>query len=822
MTKIQEITKPDEEETVKIIPKPVPKHPYYKRPGRGHNHDNCDACQEGGDLLCCDRCPSSFHLNCHDPPLSEEDIPNGQWLCHNCRMTLKPSSSSKSGSVERSTSKTLESDHSRPNTPASEIDSTLPIKIRNLRKRSSSHISNSSESGAAVSAEKNATTNANKLTPGVAKALDPNKKVTPLEELIKAASIMNPKQFELPRDLELNHQFPGSDKVEPCGKNGSKRVHRNNTKSKPHELDAQGLVPLPAKTCFYCRKSCKKAPLIACDYCPLYFHQDCLDPPLTALPTGLWMCPHHPELFIDWKLVNSISATERVKLWNRFAGPVDHEVVKSEFFRRVHTKNPPFRYKVQPKPRDRAEIPPMIEYHYQNPPELIPSLRDIIRYESITRNGFVEKLQMDRMDLTRLINEDLNAIKVAQQKVKEFRKEVGDADITESSEDEPSEKEEEPKVKAKPKTGRRRGAKQNDESKVAIKSEDDEKMDTGGQEEHSRQLTAEEIETKNNIKSETDDEEMLDIKIDTELRNLDVDLIKILAFQRLQQIIVDNPDIVGKYRNRTAARTIRDICKADPSKNMPLPSQLLTQEDIERIARTFADDGDHDSDEVDEYDRYQPTIRTDEDKAREIALRLEPKILKSQIRARAVMTPVGDIIEGNKWFTSYTMEGSVYMRYRSLLIGSGPGSDVQLTLAGHCSQISPRHAIIFYDEITKSFELINYSEYGTEVNGQIYSCDFTEHPPTPAKQIKDDPKELYTKVQQILDKRRGIKRAMCVLDENSRMAAPELPPCRCPSRPALIAGWEGSAILTHGSLIRFGCIPFVFSIAEFDRLSEEE
>lgn len=40
-----------------------------------------------------------------------------------------------------------------------------------------------------------------------------------------------------------------------------------------HELDAQGLVPLPAKTCFYCRRSCRRAPLIACDYCSLYFHQ---------------------------------------------------------------------------------------------------------------------------------------------------------------------------------------------------------------------------------------------------------------------------------------------------------------------------------------------------------------------------------------------------------------------------------------------------------------------------------------------------------------------------------------------------------------------
>lgn len=40
------------------------KHPYYRRPGRGHNHDLCDACEEGGNLLCCDRCPSSFHLQC--------------------------------------------------------------------------------------------------------------------------------------------------------------------------------------------------------------------------------------------------------------------------------------------------------------------------------------------------------------------------------------------------------------------------------------------------------------------------------------------------------------------------------------------------------------------------------------------------------------------------------------------------------------------------------------------------------------------------------------------------------------------------------------
>lgn len=93
--------------------------------------------------------------------------------------------------------------------------------------------------------------------------------------------------------------------VEPVRSNGNghkKPSFRRN--SKPYELDSQGLVPLPAKICFYCHRSCKKAPLVACDYCPLFYHQDCLDPPMTALPTGLWMCPNHVENFIVRMILN--------------------------------------------------------------------------------------------------------------------------------------------------------------------------------------------------------------------------------------------------------------------------------------------------------------------------------------------------------------------------------------------------------------------------------------------------------------------------------------------------------------------------------------
>lgn len=50
-------------------------------------------------------------------------------------------------------------------------------------------------------------------------------------------------------------------------------------------------------------RSCRLAPLIQCDYCPLLFHMDCLDPPLTALPAGKWMCPNHVEHLVVRVLV---------------------------------------------------------------------------------------------------------------------------------------------------------------------------------------------------------------------------------------------------------------------------------------------------------------------------------------------------------------------------------------------------------------------------------------------------------------------------------------------------------------------------------------
>ncbi|XP_058849524.1 chromodomain-helicase-DNA-binding protein 4 isoform X3 [Acipenser ruthenus] len=47
-----------------------------------HHMEFCRVCKDGGELLCCDTCPSSYHIHCLNPPLPE--IPNGEWVCPRC------------------------------------------------------------------------------------------------------------------------------------------------------------------------------------------------------------------------------------------------------------------------------------------------------------------------------------------------------------------------------------------------------------------------------------------------------------------------------------------------------------------------------------------------------------------------------------------------------------------------------------------------------------------------------------------------------------------------------------------------------------------
>lgn len=112
------------------------------------------------------RLPKSFYLQnsiFSDPPLSESDIPVGSWLCNSCRFKSKD-----------------EVEEGPPQSTNVSVTSS-----RRTKKRSGSTESE----------------------------ILPKKTISsPFDELIKAAIAMNPKQFKLPKELELHHQFPGFDK----------------------------------------------------------------------------------------------------------------------------------------------------------------------------------------------------------------------------------------------------------------------------------------------------------------------------------------------------------------------------------------------------------------------------------------------------------------------------------------------------------------------------------------------------------------------------------------------------------------------------------
>ncbi|KAL1833871.1 hypothetical protein ACET3Z_003522 [Daucus carota] len=53
-----------------------------KKKGNDGYFYECVICDLGGNLLCCDSCPQTYHLQCLDPPLKR--IPNGKWECPTC------------------------------------------------------------------------------------------------------------------------------------------------------------------------------------------------------------------------------------------------------------------------------------------------------------------------------------------------------------------------------------------------------------------------------------------------------------------------------------------------------------------------------------------------------------------------------------------------------------------------------------------------------------------------------------------------------------------------------------------------------------------
>uniref|UniRef100_A0A671WY61 PHD finger protein 12 n=1 Tax=Sparus aurata TaxID=8175 RepID=A0A671WY61_SPAAU len=813
-----------------------------RRSGRATNHDTCDSCREGGDLLCCDHCPAAFHLQCCNPPLSEEMLPPGEWMCHRCNVRKKKreqKSEQTNGLPERSASKsagpglrvaqvrlldrrTNSRPSSRPGTPTSNTSSTpTPSEEQN----------DVEEEGADQEDEiQGAELEGATLSPPTPRLLK-----RPFQLLIAAAMERNPTQFQLPSELTCTTALPGS----------SKRRRKEELLGKPfrrpqHELDSNGLVPLPVKVCFSCNRSCRLAPLIQCDYCPLLFHMDCLDPPLTALPAGKWMCPNHVEhLVLNQR---TLSLSSRCQLFDQFQDRMSQHAVKLDFLRRVHRQNLPNRRTTHQHNKKTIKVPDAIKSQYQNPPStLLPAG---VRQLQLACSGVPDHQPSKHLTTEAEQQEWLQDVITLQCSIMRHLSVKHKASSTESSLTKSRLTPDDMKTQA----SLERTSSPDPCSKPCSAPDDplrapfsvDPLAELGVCK--CSMIPCLKCRKPNGPLAEECQPSKANGPVDC---NSAPDSCRQAELQhRLRPSTPSAPvsGLVNHIGVETVKKEPEGSTEACAQKNCPIASKIWPHSGQQNHrSQTQLQEESMSSDEKPSYSitshahSYTPSKGTQEhmidlDKLDAEMLKLlawqriqqlfPPKVPSTpppleaikKVQARAVFYPLTG------------KGGAVSMCFRTLYIGSGADMDVCLTNYGHCNYISGKHACIFYDENTKHYELLNYSEHGTTVDNVLYSCDFSE------KASASPPSGLVAKVQGIIrrSKKReddkvpssvvGLLLAGGVMSSQPKGSSELSCGCKASSS-SLIggsgAGWEGTALLHHGSYIKLGCLQFVFSITEF-------
>lgn len=840
MKEIQKlISPPESEESSKTKKREgMDLHPYFRRPGKGHNHDSCDSCGEGGDLLCCDRCPASFHLECHDPPLEQKDIPSGEWICHKCRCKQKIDED------EKKTTRSRKKEEKKDNKDDSKLSSRAKrAKSRAIRKN---------------------------VTKGAALK-------TVLDYITKVATEMNPKQFELPPEMRIAIIFPGTDKAVA----GPSRVNTRRTSAARKKGESEGGTSSKGpKQCFFCSVGSQKAPLIQCDFCVLLYHQDCLDPPLASLPVTRWMCPAHVEHFVDRNMLKTCGITERLKLWEIFSQPIDQDAIKIDFLRKVNRKNPPFNFKVRLPSRNTVRVPDGVKEAYKNPVDCVPSLHsDLLKIRSDAWRNFqfsflasedeqmlflsavsallmlaakkktpenVENDQVNQSncDISEVHEEAiLNGHAVENECEEPIESRIPDTGIQNESAEVNSDKNGkncDDAMEVEPECTQLCNGNISDpeveivEEKSATKNDCVYKTAAVRAASESSQLKSGQSElppipdnvvlydgTRSNVLAHSDLLRFLELysSLPDEwdggdaFKNMDNKMIKLLAFERMcqirkkAQIARTNIDITYDIdiSKLDGTELLDEECDKQDKLNLPEPLSSNNSKVCQHREVTEANNVENEN---------VPVLKSMSPKSN-----FTPQILGIG-KINAVISPLRALNRGIK-FVSRTC----------ITFGSGKHADIDVMKYGFCNYISEKHATIFYDAITHRYELINYSEHGTYVD--MIWCSSAEK----RKDQKSLPQSQFTKVVkeiEVLQQKRinlmSQTISELVLTESNTnpppvevsSCSPVLPlatidsnqkKCLCDLKSHTVtSGWEGSARLNHGSLIHCGCIEFVFSI----------
>ncbi|XP_028855850.1 PHD finger protein 12 isoform X2 [Denticeps clupeoides] len=825
-----------------------------ERGSRSTKQGTCEACKEGGDLQRCDRCSAAFHLQCCNPPLSEEMLPDGKWVCHRCAARTK--AEPVNGGLQRPLSK-------RPSLSSSELDalrlrSTSPAAAGDLQASNAQvHLLDRRASGTPTSnvstdtptpSEQNDVDedllDAEDDTPGSESDSAPPCLKRPFQLLVAAAMERHPTQFQLPREF-TSTSLTGSSKRRRIEEASEWTVRRPQL-----ELDRSGLVPLPARVCFACNRGCRMAPLIQCDFCPLLFHLDCVEPPLSTMPTGKWMCPKHTEYPAD-----QMTFSNRCQLVDQFQDHTCQHALKVDLLRWVQQRTSPDIHGDRPIRKKTVKVPDFIKCQYRRPPAILEPAG--IRRGELICQGSPDRRRHPPHQRSASEAEQqqwLHSVVALQCSVlrhfsaKQRPPSFWDREQTEKPGEGPGVASSLRCCRPSGTHAGPRGPEPERSSSTSERRSESCQAPCG--------LLVRCVKSDLEVKPArpSPPEPAADVKTE--------DSSPVARLQRETPSAASRPHGTGTTTGGqivgvsspvpgasalTLARESQDstsgslLSPLSPSDGKTSPGAVSPQsgtvllgsrsssivELSDSLKRAIEGNGDPELSKQDEdlvkmlaLQRIQQIMSSGLPQATSTSGRRpltpdpgslplsNPKAFKKDVQARATFYPI-------------TGGGSaVSMRYRTLYIGTDTDMDVCLAKYGHCDYISAKHACIFYDENTKHYELLNYSEHGTTVDNVLYSCDFSvkPNPGPPGGKVQGVNRRCRKRKPQQQDAETVVLPAGGVMSSAPR-GEPSSASCNCKaSSSSLIggsgAGWEGTALLHHGSYVKLGCLQFVFSVGK--------
>ncbi|CAO1626281.1 unnamed protein product [Sympodiomycopsis kandeliae] len=280
-----------------------------------YNNDFCSTCGGAGHFICCDSCPRSFHFACVDPPLDINEVPlndDSAWYCRECTVARHP------------LPKPTQRDglfgplihHLDQQNPS--IFGLTP-DIKNFFKGVATHAD-----GSYVDA--NFTRQIKLDKKGLIEHRDPFKlRDTKGKEVLcyQCGGSALPQNRGEAEALESIRVEEGLLLQAKQGKKSSPSKRRSRRRSSGHtQLDAvvqedEQQLTLTVNEEDYIRESLAWRRLVSCDFCTLHWHLDCLDPPLSNMPSNFrkWKCPCHiEELLVHTRIPKSSTQLQVVDL----------------------------------------------------------------------------------------------------------------------------------------------------------------------------------------------------------------------------------------------------------------------------------------------------------------------------------------------------------------------------------------------------------------------------------------------------------------------------------------------------------------------------